>query len=156
MSKAADIAAAVALRLAGISTANGYATNAGQQVRRNAASLDADLLPGINLVEDEDLVESQRITSRPEGESGPVEIAALLPLSIDAIGPCDPANPAIAGHALVADIKRAIFDGDLLWGGRATHTRYVGRTISPRLEGTSEVGVRVQIQIGYVEDLANP
>lgn len=155
MSKANDIAAAVATRLQGIAVASGFATDAGLYVHRGKLGLDADHLPAITVIEPEDNIETQRIDDRTAWD-GPIDTNVLLPIIIEATGPCDADDPNVAGHALVADIKRAVFRGDLTWGGRATHTRYIGRTIAPRQDGTSLVTVTVQIHIGCVEDLATP
>src|SRR5690606_29110496 len=58
-SKAAAIAAAIAARLATITRANGYHTNAGLHVWRGRTAIDADELPSITLFEQEDQVEDQ-------------------------------------------------------------------------------------------------
>lgn len=155
MSKANDIAAALAARLATIRTANGYATDAGQHVYRGAIGIAEENAPFSAIIEQEDQVEDQRIKDRSTG-ADPIDADLLLPFDIVAFAPCDPDNPAIAGHALVADIKRAVFGGDLTWGGLATHTRYIGRSIPPRTAGSTLVEVRVSIRIGCVENLADP
>lgn len=155
MSKANDIAAALAARLATIRTANGYATEAGQHVYRGALGIPEEQAPFLAIVEQEDQVEGQRINNRSTG-TDPIDTEILLPFDIVAVAPCNPDNPAIAGHALVADIKRAVFGGDLTWGGLATHTRYIGRSIPPRTAGSTLVEVRVSIRIGCVENLADP
>lgn len=154
MSKANQIAAAVAARLENIRVANGYATDAGQKVFRGRAAIAPDSLPNVILFEAEDLVETQRVDYAQE--TLPIDANVLLPFVIEATGPCDADNPNVAGHALVADIKKAIFAGDLSWGGLATHTRYIGRTLGPREGGTNLVTVTVQIRVGYVENLAAP
>lgn len=155
MSKADTIAAAVAARLAGITKANGYATDLGLYVSRGSLAVDADKLPACTLIEQEDQVESQRIIDRKSG-ADPIDCHILMPFTIEATSLCDPDKPNIAGHALVADIKRAIFGGDLTWGGLASHTKYLGRTLGPRPEGANLVTATVQIRIGCNEDLANP
>lgn len=151
-SKAAAIAAAVAARLSTITRVNGYHTDAGLYIWRGRTALDADELPSITLFELEDLVEEQRITSASEPVA--IDTNLLLPFVIEASTHCDPDHPNVAGHALIADIKRAIFSGDLSWGSLASHTRYTGRTLGPREGGADIVTVTVQIRIGYTEDLA--
>lgn len=155
MSRADTIAAAVAARLAGITQANGYATDLGLHVSRGNLSVDPDKLPSCTLIEQEDQVESQRIDNRQSG-ADPIDSHILLPFTIEATSLCDPDKPNVAGHALVADIKRAIFGGDLTWGSLASHTKYLGRTLGPRPEGANLVTATVQIRIGYTEDLAKP
>ncbi|MDX9717243.1 MAG: hypothetical protein RBT67_07710 [Thauera sp.] len=151
-SKAAAIAAAIAARLATITRANGYHTNAGLHVWRGRTAIDADELPSITLFEQEDQVEDQRITTATDPTA--IDAHLLLPFVVEASTHCDPDHPNLAGHALVADIKRAIFSGDLTWGSLASHTRYIGRTLGPREGGADIVTVTVQIRIGYTENLA--
>lgn len=153
-SKAAAIAAAVATRLSLVTRANGYHTDAGLHVWRGRTAIDANELPSITLFEQEDQVEEQRIIAASTPAT--IDTNLLLPFVIEASSQCDPDNPNIDGHTLVADIKRAIFSGDLTWGSLASHTRYIGRTIGPREGGEDIVTVTVQIRIGYTEDLAQP
>lgn len=153
-SKAAHIAAAVATRLATITRANGYNTDAGLHVWRGRTAIDTAELPSLTLFEQEDQVEAQRIIDSPAPTS--IDTNLLLPLIIEGSAVCDPDHPNVTGHALVADIKRALFSADLKWGGLATHTRYLGRTLGPREGGDDIVTVTVQIRIGYTEDLAKP
>ncbi|MCK9985688.1 MAG: hypothetical protein AzoDbin1_02160 [Azoarcus sp.] len=155
MSKADSIAAAVVNRLKTISLANGFGTDAGLNVYRGSLAIDPAKLPSTTLIEQEDQVEAQRVDDRADA-AGTIDTDVLLPFVIETTGPCDPDNPNVAGHAFVRDIKRAVFGGDLTWGGLATHTRYVGRTIGPRADGTNLVTVTVQIRVGCVENLANP
>jgi hypothetical protein len=147
-SKAAGIADALAQRLKLIRKTAGYLTDAGLQVWQGRLTIDPDSLPSITIREDEDLVERQR------GQAD--DAAVLLPFVIEATSPCDADNPNLAGHVLIADIKRAIFSGDLTWGGLAQRTLYTGRTIGPRQDGSDLVTVTVKIQIAIVENLARP
>lgn len=147
-SKAAAIAAALAQRLESIRQANGYLTDAGAHVWHGRISIDPDNLPSITLHEDEDLVERQRAEA--------IDAGILLPFVIEATSECDPDNPNLAGHELIADIKRAIFAGDVTWGGLAQKTLYTGRTVGPRPDGTNLVTVTVRLQIAMVENLAKP
>jgi hypothetical protein len=153
-SKAAAIAAALADRLATIRIANGYHTDAGQTVWRGRTALDPDDLPSITLFEQEDLVESQRVMDSTAPTS--IDCNILLPFAIEGSAWCDPDHPNLVGHALIADIKRALFNADLTFGGTASHTRYIGRTIGPREGGDHIVTVTVQIQIGSTENIAAP
>lgn len=156
MSKADTIAKALVARLQRIQIAAGYQTDAGAHVFRGLAALPDDALPGIIVTEAEDLVESQRVDG--SGADAPViDTHVLLPFVIEAFAECSAADQhAEVAHALVADIKRAVFSGDLRWGDLAVLTRYVGRAFQPRQPGTSLVHVTVQIRIGMIEDLAKP
>lgn len=154
MSKANDIAAAIQVRLSGILRSNGYATDLGRRVYRGRLSIDPSTLPVCTLIEQEDQVEQQRTDSTVGG--GSVDCRLMLPYVVEVTSPCDPDMPAVAGHELVADIKRAIFSGDLTWSGLCTHTQYIGRTLSPRADGTDLVTATVSFRVGMVEDLASP
>jgi hypothetical protein len=153
-SKAARITAAIAARLAAIRVANGYLTDAGQYVWHGRQAIDPNTLPSTTLHEDEDLVERQR--TGDQSSPATIDAGVLLPYIIEATDHCDPDNPNLTGHALVADIKRAIFADDLTWGGLAQKTLYTGRTLGPRPDGASMVTVTVRIQIAMAENLAQP
>ena len=154
MNKANAIAQLIVQRLEHIQQANGYQTNAGLNAFRGRKAIPA--LPAVVLFEPEDLVESQAADGSGDAAGPAVNAALLLPFDIQALADCDPDVHMTTGHALVADIKRAIFGGDMRWGDLATHTRYLGRTIAPRADGDTTVSVTVQIRIGFVEDLAAP
>lgn len=153
-STADAIAAALAARLETIRRDNGYHTDAGRHVWHGRLTIDPDNLPAITLFEREDEIESQRVNNSTGGV--PVDANVLLPYAIEASAPCDADHPARAGRALVADIKRCIFGGDLTWGGLARLTQYTGRTIATREDGSNIVTVAVFVRIGIVENLAQP
>jgi hypothetical protein len=77
---------------------------------------------------------------------------------IDGFDICDPDHPNDKAHAMIRDIKRAIWSGQdaMTWGGKVKRVSYVGRDIAPRLDGHALVQVRVTIFVEYVEDLTNP
>lgn len=154
MSKANDIAQRIVERLSDIRTAEGYETDAGLNVFRGRKAVPE--LPAIVLFELEDLVEDQAADGSGHPAGVAVNAGLLLPFDIQALAACEPAQHMTTGHALVADIKRAVFGGDMRWGGLATHTRYIGRSIEPRTDGDTTVSVLVQIRVGIVEDLARP
>lgn len=153
-STAAALAAALAARLETITRENGYHTDAGRRVWHGRLTINADDLPAITLFEREDEIESQRVSDSTGGKA--IDANILLPYAIEATAPCDADHPARVGHALVADIKRCIFAGDLTWGGLARLTQYTGRTIAGREDGSNIVTVAVFVRIGIVENLAQP
>lgn len=148
------LAAALADRLKTITRENGYRTDAGRYVWHGRLTIDPDELPAITLFEREDEIENQRVNNSTGGES--IDTNILLPYAIEASAPCDADHPARTGRALVADIKRCIFAGDLTWGGLARLTQYTGRTIAAREPGSNIVTVAVFVRIGIVENLAQP
>ena len=154
MSKQNDILEALRARLGQIRLADGYATDIGATVFRGRRAISPDHPPCCSIFEHEDEIEKQ---SPGTGaiHTAPVAFESL-PVSIEAHAACDPDHPNVTAHAMVADIKRAIFGGDLTWGTLATHTQYVGRNVGDRDAGTDIAFAQVLIKIGCVEDLANP
>jgi hypothetical protein len=98
-----------------------------------------------------------------EGNDDPVETPGripscltILPFLIDAFDACDPDNPNDAAHAMIRDIKRAIFRDGTTLGGKVRSVKYTGRDIGPRPDGAALVQARVTLEIGFAEDLQNP
>lgn len=154
MSKQNDIIEALRDRLSLIRIANGYASDIGATVFRGRRSISLDHLPCCSIMEAEDEIEKQS-PGTGAVHTAPV-VFATLPVTIEAHATCDPDHPNVTAHALVADIKRAIFSGDLTFGNLATHTQYIGRNVGDRESGTDVAFAQVLIKIGCVEDLANP
>lgn len=146
MSKASEIALEINSRLQQITVANGYATDIGLRVYRGRRKLDPAQLPCAVLVNDEDACVSgqdkrcvTKATYQLEGHS-----------------PCDAENPGDVGHQIVADLKKAIFSGDLSFGKTVLSIDYKGRTIEPREDGLSLVSAAIEIDLHFTEDLAAP
>lgn len=156
MSKANDIVKRLVERLRTIRQDAGFATNAGLSVTRGQPAASGSSPVALFVFELEDQVEAQHGDGSGDTHGEKVSANVLLPIEIEGVADCDADDAADVAHALVADIKRAVFGGDMTWGGLATHTKYIGRTIDPRASGTNAATVRVQIRIGCSEDLANP
>jgi len=154
VSKQNDIIEALRDRLSLIRIANGYATDIGRMVFRGRRNISEDMLPCCTIIEAEDEIERQKPRSGLD-HTFPLAFESL-PVTIEAHGPCDADHPSIAAHDMVRDIKRAIFSGDLLFGGLAIATQYIGRTVGDREPGTSIAVGQVMIKIDCVEDLADP
>lgn len=75
---------------------------------------------------------------------------------ISAFDKCDADNPNDQAHAMIRDIKRAIFKDGADWGGKVKKVKYIGRDIGPRPDGVALVQAQVLISVTYVEDLSNP
>lgn len=147
MSKANDIAAVIATRLATIRTSNGYETDAGQTVYRGKRNLSAG-----NCIT---LFEGEEDATRPRGE--PYTANAIMHFIAEGVVACDPENPDIAGHKLVADIQKAIFSTDhTLSGLLASPIIYTGRVIQPRADGSPLVSAQVRLDATYTITPANP
>lgn len=124
-------------------------TNIGRKVMRGRRRLPADEeVPCIIIAEGPDTVED-----RP-GRAPQVYIQQTY--TIDAFDACDPDNPNDKAHAMIRDIKRAIFSDGTTLGGQVKACDYVGRDIGPRPDGVALVQARVVIGVSYVETLHNP
>lgn len=154
VSKAADIAGRIAERLGGITVAGGFQTDVGTTVLRGRRNISEEDVPCTLLVEGEDTNSDQRM--------GKARIAQRY--IMEGYSECDPDHPNDTGHAIVADFKRAIFteaDDPMLGplgfpAGYVSDVRYIGRSITPRDAGVSQVAAAVEIEVSYVEELANP
>lgn len=150
MSRAQQVNDALVERLGAIDTINGYATTVGLNVYRGRIGIDVDLIPCITLVE---LAE----TSRPKEGRQTAEHLSTVRYVAEGHAECDPDNPAIVGHLLVADIKRALWGPkDPTLGGVARALRFTGRMIEPRAEGAGNVIVSIEFEVDFFEDLASP
>lgn len=146
MSTASTIALAITDRIQQITTANGYQTNIGGRAYRGKLRLDESQMPCVVIIE-------------LPGESSSAQTAACKTTAgylIEGHSDCDPENPNDVGHLIIADLKKAIFSGDLTFYKKAIACRYVGCTIEPRTDGLSLVSANIEIAIDYVENLASP
>lgn len=147
--KAGDIAAEIAARLALIRTTGGFETDIGRDVKRGRRKIPADDAPPCVVMF--------------EGDDDPKDRPGRIPLVLvqqayvlDAYDQCDPDNPNDQAHKMIRDIKRAIFAGDATLGAKVSKVMYVGRDIGPRPDGVALVQARVMILVEFVEDLTNP
>ena len=147
--RASDVAAEVATRLASIRLANGAETDIGRDVMRGRRSLPEDDKPPCMVV--------MEGNDDPRDTPGRIpSCQTLLPFVIDAFDHCDPNNPNDKAHAMIRDIKRAIFKDGATLGGKVRSVKYTGRDIGPRPDGAALVQARVTIEVEFVEDLQNP
>lgn len=147
-SKASELAALVAARVATVRVANGFNTDVGLRVFRGRMSLNVKDLPCIILAEDADTVLEVKGT----------KVRLSQRYIIEGHDTCDPEHPNDKAHLILKDIKRAIFGGDLSFGGslRPNDLEYAGRSIAAREDGTSICAASIEINLSYVEDLSNP
>jgi hypothetical protein len=149
--KAADVADEIAGRLADILVANGAETNIGAKVFRGRRALPGDDEPPCSvLIEGGDEVEDTA------GRSSTALIKVKQVYMIDGFDACDPQNPNTKAHAIIRDIKRALFKDGRTFGGKVVEVAYMGRDIGPRPDGVALVQARVMIEVSFAEDLANP
>ncbi|WP_042886357.1 hypothetical protein [Cupriavidus necator] len=147
MSKALDILLALKERLQSIRTADGYATDIGARVYlgREFGNDEQDPVPLSSL---HDGSGESKDATRPHAGTNTWARSFV----IEGFDTCDPDNPLIKAHAMIADIKRAVFkDGGL--DGRVMNLRIVGDRAMPRGAGTKTVCAQV---LGVVEYLEKP
>lgn len=140
-----DIAADLAARIAGITVANGYRTDIGSTVFAGRRRLDDSHMPCAVIVEGEDTPTAQ--------QPGKVRIEARY--AVEGVAACDPDDPNDVGRAIVADIKQAIWGGDITFGRRVVSIDYRGRTIAPREDGAAMVSAAVEFSLSFAETLAS-
>lgn len=144
------VAAAFLARLAVITQANGYATDIGRTRFDGNLNIEREDVPCLTLIHGDD---------EPEQNKDPAinVVNQRVAVIIEAHDFCDPNNPNVQGRAMVADIKRALFDPEHPRLDKAVAIlQYQGRTIQPRAIGTDLVAVGVKLLAVWKEDLANP
>lgn len=145
---AAAVSAEIHTRLQGIRLANGSETDIGRDILLGRRKIDDDRPPCIVLLEGAD---------DPRDQPGRVP-SVLIAQSyvIDGYDVCNPDHPNLQAHAIIRDLKRAIFAKDTTLGGAVRLVTYLGRDIGPRADGVALVQARILINVEYVEDLTNP
>lgn len=153
MSKAKDLALVIEQRLAGIRTANGYLTDIGAKVFPGKLSLDPSMLPCVVLVEGDDDVLTQVN----------MQCRVVLRFIAEGHASCDPERPYDKIHDIIADLKKAIFGGDVTFGGLVKPSvnntpglRYTGSGKGEPPDGAVNVTGSIQFECEVVEDLKNP
>ena len=147
-----DIANEIKARLSAIRIGNpDCETDIGVRLQHGRRKVPADdELPCVQLVEGNDDMDDAA------GRTRSALVKVRQAYVIDAFDKCDPNNPNVKAHAMIRDIKRAIFAGDSTLGGKVREVKYLGRDIGPRPDGVALVQVRVIIGVEYVENLTNP
>jgi hypothetical protein len=132
-------------RLATVTKANGYASDAGLHVFDGATGVPDNLGTFLVLAESEEGVASQK------GQGGkPDDVKVSLPFAVEGRITCNPLHPNAAARQLCADIRRAIFRSGSAIGAPISATlRYAGRTIDRREPGSTEVGVTVRLEATF-------
>lgn len=138
------LAAALATRLATIKVANGFNTDIGLRVFQGRRRLDESHIPCVVIVEGEDDPSEQQLG----------KIKNVARYAVEGVAACDPDNPNVAGRAIVADIKKAIWGADNKFGRTVIAMDYLGRTIAPREDGLDTVSAAVEFSLTYAENLA--
>lgn len=146
MSKESRIAAEIANRISAIALANGYTTDIGQRVFMGRRAIDKSSLPCAVIVNEEtkgDMLQGSRC-----------RVVGVFQIEGHSI--CDPDHPGDMGMKIIADLKRAIFSGDLSFGESVVSAEFVGSGTVPRENGLDVVSSAIKIELAYVENLAAP
>ncbi len=142
------IALEISNRLSAIRVANGCETDIGATVYRGKRKVEDDAAPCAVLVEGTDT-----IVDRP-GKLPTVTIDQSYVLG--GYVACDADNPNDAAHALIRDLKKAMFSDGGNFGGKVRSVNYKGRDIGPRTDGVAIVFALIEITVSYVEVLGQP
>lgn len=142
------IALALVARLAAIDGTGTFETTIGDTVFRGRRRIDETAIPCITLIESDEKVLQTAQDNK------------LVRLSqryiVEAHDACDADNPNDKAHALIRDIKRALFLVDKTLGGVARTMTYAGRMIAARDDGMAIVSAVVEIDVEYAENLTAP
>lgn len=145
------IAAEIKSRVDLIRIANGYETDIGVSVYQGLRRIDDEMIPCTVVIEGND-------DPGPQQVNGDMQLGQKYVLF--AYLPCDALHPNVAAHAAIRDLKRAVFitngKPDRRWDRKVTEVTYLGRDIGPRTDGASFVLAAIEIEVKYVESLANP
>jgi hypothetical protein len=149
--RSADVAAAVKARVAQCTIALGAETDLGVSVYQGRRHVDDTMIPCCTLIEGEDTPARGRVRDEYEITQRYVLYAYL---------PCSAADPNLAAHAGIRDLKRTFFltDGkpDVTFSGQVRLVEYMGKDIGPRADGAAFVVAAVEIAVTFVERLSAP
>lgn len=146
---ATDVAQAINERLGTITVASGKRTDIGLKVYRGRHQITDDMVPCAVIFEGDD-----EVKDTPGRSSALAKVAQRYVLV--GYDKCDPDYPNDKAHDIIKDMKQVIFAGDRTFGTRVQDVTYKGRAIGPRADGVGIVSARIDIDITYFEDLANP
>jgi hypothetical protein len=134
-----------------ITVALGAETDIGLTVRLGQRHVDDTMIPCIAIIEEADEPARDRVGDE-------YQVTALF--TMFAYLACDPANPNVAAHKAIRDLKRAMFKtagkADHTLGGKVRAMRYLGREFGPRKDGAAFVVAALQVSMTYVEKLSEP
>lgn len=146
MSAANNIAIELSNRLGTITVTNGFQTDIGTNVFRGKRRLEEANLPCVVIMEGDDSVTATSLKSA----------SIFQQYFFEGHAACDPNNPNDKAHDIIADLKKAVFNGDLTFGRTIRKIDYKGRSIATREDGTPVVAASIHVEVQFVEDLTNP
>lgn len=144
-----DISDEIATRLVTRTIALGAETNIGTRVLHGRRHIDDDKVPCTVIVEGVD--SSNLHEAKRKATSDTTKRYILV-----GYDKCEADHPNRKGHAIVRDLKRAIFHDGRTLGEQVKEVKYLGADIGPRKDGVPIVMATVEISVEFIEDLANP
>lgn len=151
INRAEDIAAEIVRRVGALRAASGAETDIGARVYQGRRYIDREMTPCCVVIEGDDI---------PDRKTARTDYSIEQRYMVAGYAACDPDDPNTTGHAIVRDIKRALFitDGKPSedWGRRVGEVKYLGRGMGPLADGESFVVAIVEISVRFVENLATP
>lgn len=139
----------IAVALKTILTANGYRTEAGDNVFIDRSNFDdVETTPFINLDESTDDIIEQSGTRQGQ------KFKLSLPIAVEGTNTCSPLEPSSKGHELIGDIKQCLFDR--VWSTDIIEIRYQNSTIAQHESGSGIVSVSINAEVIYAETIGNP
>lgn len=149
---ALSILQTIEARLKTVLIANGYNTNAGQRVSMGSIWLDEDEFPALTLHEGAPVQGGYSLV-RSNGRAGSTGMKMRAEYTVEGFADCSSVAPYVAGHALIADIKRALFaNGGLTLGTNAGDHVMEGHGIMPRAQGSNRIAVAVVGSYFYIDE----
>lgn len=148
-----EVSIEVADRMSAILLTNSCETDIGIKMFKGRRKISDDQVPCVVLIEGEDNVTD--LSGRTLTDARLSQRYALVGYDV-----CDADDPNVKAHAIIRDLKRAIYrtagqpSGNL--GGVVRAVRYRGRDIGPRADGVAIVMALIEIDVEFSEDLANP
>jgi hypothetical protein len=146
--RAEDVGQEIARRMALIRLVNGYETEIGVKVWRGRRKIPADEDIPVTLITEGD--------DNPGSKPNRTVQQVVANFVIDGFDACDPNNPNDKAHAMLRDMKKAIFHDGGQFNGKVREINYLGRDIGPRPDGAGFVQARIVIEVEFVESLADP
>lgn len=149
-----QILEAIAARLASITVANGYVTDAGLHVNLGDEWPDEATLPALTLHEGQIAPNGYGLV-RAQGRAGTNGMKMRGEYTVEGIADCTSASTYSAAHALIADIKRALFaNGGLTFGEQAGDHKLEGHGVLPRARGSNRVSIAVVGSYFYIDQFS--
>jgi hypothetical protein len=149
ITSAEDLGDLIAERLATRTVAAGAETNIGRKVYQGRRKIDDEQVPCSAIIEGLDDVTQADSDRTPK-------ITCWQTYTLVAYDKCDPDHPNKKAHAMIRDMKRAIFGDGATLGGKVMRVEYAGRDIGPRKDGVDIVMATVTIKVHYTENLMTP